>query len=79
MPFRANVTTAAAATNAPLSTARRNILRGATTRRDRYVDDPEEEAGLLERGEYHEEETGSEREPGSPYPVCFRFLAAGEV
>jgi len=80
MPFRANVTAAAAAANATASTSRRNISLGANTRRDRYVDVPEEEAGLLERGEYRDgEETGREEEPGSPYSVCFRFVATGEV
>ena len=75
MPFRANVTTAAAA-----GTSRRSILLGANTRKDTYVDDPEEEARLLESGEYRDgEDTGREEEPGSPYSVCFRFVATREL
>ncbi|KAF8064332.1 hypothetical protein FPV67DRAFT_215232 [Lyophyllum atratum] len=48
------------------SSSRHNLRAGKRTRNDRYVDDPEEEAGLLRRGDYAEEFEVEEDEPGTP-------------
>ncbi|KAF5376750.1 hypothetical protein D9615_007897 [Tricholomella constricta] len=68
MALHSNVTIAASA-----SSSRRT---GKRTRRDKYVDDPEERAGLLRRGEYGGEEFELEDEEGAaprlPLPMLLK-------
>ncbi|RDB17601.1 putative phospholipid-transporting ATPase IIB [Hypsizygus marmoreus] len=51
MPLHTNVAVVA-------SSSRRNLRAGKGKRKDKYVDDPDEERGLLRRGEYDEEFEG---------------------
>lgn len=58
MPMHSTVTVVASS-----STAGRSLRRGKSTQKDRYVDDPEEEAGLLRRDSYddgYDEEAGGD-------------------
>ncbi|KAG6833415.1 hypothetical protein H0H87_007400 [Tephrocybe sp. NHM501043] len=58
MPARSNTT------NASSSSSRQNIRRGK--RKERYADDPEEQAGLLRREEFDEEFEIEDSAPGTP-------------
>lgn len=64
--INSNVTFAASTS----TTSRRNLRIGKNARKDRYVDDPEEEAGLLQRNMYDDDGFGGEQEdPSSPDQV----------
>lgn len=62
--MHSNVTLMASSSTA----GRRNIFAGQPTRKDRYVDDPEEEAGLLGDESYNDEYNEGGR-AGSPSQV----------
>jgi hypothetical protein len=74
MPMHSTVTVVASS-----STAGRSLRLGNATRKDRYVDDPNEEAGLLRQDSYddvYDDEEGGDT--GSPTQVRHLILGISE-